>query len=127
MEIFLHKEKAYQNPVNRVGSRHIAAAKSPTGTLRGAETAVMERLLHNKNVPNLGKSVQDLAALPLYSASIRSDRTLGLDWQRVSPEYAEPEVLNHDNRQQDFWMHPCRDVAPMRAGTRDRQHYSGCY
>ena len=36
----------------------------------------MERLLHNKNVPNLGKSVQDIAALPLYTSCIRSDRTL---------------------------------------------------
>jgi len=127
MELFLHKEKAYQNPANKTGIRHIVAAKISTNTLRGVGTTVMERLLHNKNVPNLGKSVQDIAALPLYTTCIRSDRTLGLDRQRESPEQAEPEVSNHDNRQQNFGKHPCRDVAPMRAGTRHRQYHSGCY
>ena len=65
MELFLHKKKAWQNAANNVGIHHIVTAKSPTDTLRGVGTAVMERLLHNKNVPKLGKSVQDLAALPL--------------------------------------------------------------
>jgi len=52
-------------PGNQRQDHHIVAAKSPTNTLSGVGTTVMESLLHNKNVPKLGKSVQDLAALPL--------------------------------------------------------------